>query len=274
MDVAGIRRLSMFHFYKNKTYSMPVFFGGTDYSDYRLIANDVFSILFVQESTEEALAPYLPGGYNLVEPKIFIQYFQLREVNFLYGGAYNVVQVSLPVHFKGKEDFTRGFLPLVIWENEPISIVMGREKCGMPKVFADISDSKVVDDIYYANGGIKGNSFFSFEVIEGEGFSDEDFDKFSSDWEGINLLGIRYIPAIGTSGAELIQKVVHSQYMQIDEVFSGKGSFKWRKLDNYKGLDSSKIVNQLCKFPVVSSEEPIIMSGRMVMKPNSCWLIN
>lgn len=265
----------MFCFDENKSYRMPVLFGGSDYDPtYEATSFDALIVGFVQTSTKEALSKYLPKGFSLLEPTITFQYLQLREVNFLAGGAYNILQASLPVHFEGKINSLDGILPLVIWENNTIPILGGREESGMPKIFVDIDDINIVDGLYFSNVSFNGNTFFTFEMNNLIPYDDCQLACLKELYSNVNSIGIRYIPHVGGPGADLIQTILYPQGIVPYEAYCGKGSFNWTNLPLYRGLVHSNIIEQLSSLPSLSLSDPLLIKGKVIMKSPLCRVIS
>lgn len=159
--------LSLFKFEDNKIYHMPPFFGGDEFNaDFEARVNDVVGLNFTQTTDRDRLADYLPEGFELLRPEFTISYSQLREVEFMAGGSYNLVQIGVPVRFSGKRDRLEGTLALVIWENKTQPIIGGREEDGMPKIHADIEDLHVLPQKYFTNVSHEGNTFLSLETCK------------------------------------------------------------------------------------------------------------
>jgi hypothetical protein len=107
---------------------------------------------------------------------IIISYNQLREVDFLSGGSYNLVQIGVPVYFSGKRDRLEGTLALVIWENKTQPIIGGREEDGMPKIHADIQDLHVLQQKYFTIVSYEGNTFLRLGMIRAEHVSGQELE--------------------------------------------------------------------------------------------------
>ncbi|BBF43762.1 acetoacetate decarboxylase [Lachnospiraceae bacterium KM106-2] len=261
----------MFQFYNNMRYQMPVLFGGFEFDPNEgAAALDLSIITFMQETTKEALDDYLPEGFSLVSPTLIVQYLQLREVDILSGGAYNIVQASLPVHFEGQNDSLDGVLPLVLWENDTIPILGGREYSGMPKIYTDISDLNCTDGHYFANASFNGNTFFTFDLENLRPCTDQEFSSMKSSYANVNAIGIRYTPKIGAPGADLIQTIVYPQTIIPYEIYTGTGSIEWTMLPFYQGLVHSRIIEQLSHIPCISMSAPTFTKGMITMKSLRC----
>jgi acetoacetate decarboxylase len=70
----------------------------------------------------------VPEGFELLRPELNISYSQFREIDWMAGGGYNLVQVSVPARFNGKRDQVEGQFILVVWENKTWPIFGGREE--------------------------------------------------------------------------------------------------------------------------------------------------
>ncbi|MDO5519010.1 MAG: acetoacetate decarboxylase family protein [bacterium] len=264
----------MFCFCKDQCYRMPVFFGGSDYdATYEATAFDALTVSFVQETSREALNCYLPAGFTLLTPTITYEYAQFRNVNFLAGGAYNIFQASLPVHFEGKKDSLDGVLPLVIWENNTIPILGGREESGMPKIYADISDITTIDGSYFSSVSFHGNTFLDFDVSNLRPCPESQFSSLKASYANINAIGLRYIPHVGGPGADLLQLILYPQSIVPYRIYNCEGSLNWTKLLYKKGLIHSIIVEQLSSLPLLSMSNPTLTKGKVIMRSPLCRVI-
>lgn len=261
----------MFHFCSNLNYRMPVLFGGTPYdASYEATAYDSLFVTYVQHTSSKALENYLPEGFSLLEPTITYQYIQLREVNFLAGGAYNIVQAALSVHYQGRKDCLDGALPLVVWENNTIPILGGREESGIPKIYADINDINSVDGSYQSTVSFQGNTFLTFDLSNLCPYSNQEFIQEQQKLANANVFGIRYIPHIGAPGAELIQFILYPQSVIPYEMYHAEGTLNLRNLPYSRGLIHATIVEQLSALPVFSMECPSLMKGKLIMRSPVC----
>jgi hypothetical protein len=90
-----------------------------------------------------ALSRLLPGGVTVAEPAIAtVTFASLRDVEWLAGRGYNLVEVSASVRAAPLDGALAQFV-LVVFENMADPIISGREELGWSKVYADISDVHV-----------------------------------------------------------------------------------------------------------------------------------
>lgn len=93
---------------------------------------------------KDILASMLPPGFeppDLPTVNVWAQY--CRDVSFMAGFGYNIVGVNLSAVWEGKKETRTGELSAVLWENDFLPIMVGREHLGAPKLWADIPDVQV-----------------------------------------------------------------------------------------------------------------------------------
>lgn len=261
----------MFHFDPNKTYRMPPFFGGMDFDpNFESRVEDVLSLIYTVTTDGKKLADYLPEGFELLRPEYRILYNQLRSVDFMFGGGYNLIQIDLPVRYKGKRDCLEGVFPLVIWENSTKPIIGGREESGQPKIYADIQDLRILNNVCFTNASYDGNTFLKLELNDPKAVNRQMFEQIRAGSANINVFGWRYIPNVGAPGAALSQPVLYPQSMQPKCACIGTGSFKWLELDkNYKydePINYYEIIKQLAALPVINLNPVLLLRGKSLMK--------
>ena len=260
----------MFKFEDNKTYRMPPYFGGTEFNaDAVARVNDVVNLNFTQTTDGARLADYLPEGVELLRPELSISYCQLREVEFMAGGSYNLVQISVPVRFHGKRDRLEGSFPLVIWENKGRPILGGREESGQPKIFADIEDLHIFGQKYFTQVSHEGNRFLRLELTQPQPVEGPEFEMIKAANASYSMIGWRYIPKVGGPGADLSQPILYPQVMTVARVWKGAGVLEWTKLSWEQNESQYHIIQSLADLPVLAMAPALMVKGSIVMKPNS-----
>lgn len=262
----------MFHFDPNKTYRMPPFFGGMDFDPaLESRVEDVLSLTYTITTDGRKLADYLPEGFELLRPEIRISYNQLRQVDFMLGGAYNLIQIDVPARFNGRRDHLEGTFPLVIWENNTKPILGGREESGQPKIFADIQDVHILHNVYFTNASYDGNTFLRLELRNPQPVSRQVFEQIKAGSANYNVFGWRYIPKVGAPGADLSQPILYPQSMHVTCACMGAGCFQWLELNqNYQygdTINQYEIIKQLAALPVCRMEPVLLIRGSIIMRP-------
>ncbi len=138
----------MFEFEPDGMYQMPVHFGpccgprrGPDGERlYKKGPQESTQHTIVYETDPEAVAPFLPEGFEVRMPYIIAIHKMHRNLPWLAGRGYNVMCFNVPVTYHGKKETIVGQYQLAIWENHADPIISGREQLGYAKIFADIKD--------------------------------------------------------------------------------------------------------------------------------------
>ena len=93
----------------------------------------------------DAIRAVLPECYRPAEkPMVAVVFCYNDGVDFLAGRGYRIAQVSVGARFDGEQDHVEGDYALVMYEDEGIAIITGREWHGVHKAFADISPIKTL----------------------------------------------------------------------------------------------------------------------------------
>jgi hypothetical protein len=259
----------MFLFEENKCYR-PAHFGGFDCPgpEAALCYRDAVSTSFTYTTDGNQLASYVPEGFELLRPELNISYSQFREIDWMAGGAYNLVQVSVPARFKGKRDQLEGQFILVVWENKTWPIIGGREETGIPKIYADIEDLHVIQPNYYASASYEGNTFLRLEIRGAKPVDEQLLAEMQTFATTINAFGWRYIPKVGGPGADLSQPILYPQGSQVHSALVGSGTVKWTPLSWEQSPGQWHIIKALAELPMLEMAQAVMIKGVVTLKPN------
>lgn len=266
----------MFRFDENKTYRMPVHFGGSDAPgpDMAVYNYDTVGMNFVCTTDQDILSNYIPEGFELLRPEIIFGFGQLRDIDWLAGGRYNVVTADVPVRFKGKRDMIEGIYNLVTWENNATPIIGGREENGVPKIFADIQDLHArpapyfnAPD-YFTNASYDGNTFVRMAMYDPKPVEGADLAALRESKGAYNLLTWRYIPKVSGTGAELSQPILYPQGMEIKSAWTGRGEVEWIKLRPEYNPNQHHIISALADLPILHMDPALLTRSVGVLKPS------
>ena len=113
----------------------------------------------------EALTKHLPPRFSLAgEPVVSVYTRYKKNIQWLGGRGYNVVNVSFPARFEGKKESVTADFVSVVWENLTEPILTGREELGCPKIFADIPDPMEVNGSTYCSASWMGFKFLDIRI--------------------------------------------------------------------------------------------------------------
>ena len=139
----------LFRFNEEFVYKMPVHFGGDPFYPVRTVYGDMTCLGVSFRTEEDALLRFIPEDFEMLEPVVNVQYANCRDVDWMAGGEYRLIQASVPVRYEGNSEGLVGEYVLVIWENKACPILGGREEDGMPKLFADIACERHVNERWF-----------------------------------------------------------------------------------------------------------------------------
>lgn len=226
----------MFTFSEKRNYTMPPFFGAfqADRPEGEppgaIVYNDCQNISIAYETDPDMLAAMVPAPFEILEPIVKVEYGMMRGVEWMSGGGYNLVQVVVPVAYTGDGERLEGPFNLVVWEDSTEPILGGRERTGIPKVYADITDHHVLGDRLFTNVSYLGRTFLEMEFRKGTQLLDPANADPSAKPATINAFGWRYIPNIGKPGAALSHATLYPQQAVATEVWTGEGKVTWTPL--------------------------------------------
>ncbi len=258
----------MFKFEDNKCYAMPAHFGGSIYDpNQALYYHDSVCLIYTYTTDGDKLASYLPEGFELIRPQLNIQYAQSREIDWMAGSSYNLVQVGVPARFNGQRDQVEGQFVLVIWENKTAPILGGREQTGMPKIYADIEDLHIFQQSYFTNVSYEGYTFLQLEMVREQPVEGRLLAEMKVLFAETKPFGWRYIPKVGGPGADLSQPILYPQGFEVNSAWMGRGTVRWTGLKPEHNPMQWHIIKALAELPMIEMAPVTIVNGVLILKP-------
>jgi len=239
-------------------YKMPVHFGGSPFYPYKAIYEDMLGISIGYETDHELLLRYVPDVFELREPIVTVQYSNCRDVVWMSGGEYRLIQVTIPVLYTGQSEGLCGDYALVVWENKTCPILGGREEDGVPKVFADIARERHVEEHWFTAASYESRTFLDIDFTREAEASNETIEKLNAHGK-INLFGWRYLPNLGKGGASLSQATLYPQEMHIKQAWSGVGNLRWTPLTQHLHPLQNHIIQSLADLPIRKYTEAMMI---------------
>ena len=161
------------------------------------VYQDVHSITLQYETTSDAIGALLPPCYQpTAKPIVTVSFMYNSGVGFMPSGGYNIAAILVQAQYDGNHDHVQGDYPLVMFENDTIPIIMGRERLGVSKLYADISPAQMLP-----NGKIRceaslwGHLLFGIEIGP---LAQQDPSVAASSGQDTAqqlILGYKYIPS-------------------------------------------------------------------------------
>jgi acetoacetate decarboxylase len=165
--------------------------GGIPYRERQTIA-------LQYETDSEKISGVLPDCYEPADkPVVTIGFIYNDGVDFLAGRGYNIATVNVSTVFNGSRDNVEGSFSIVMYEDDTIPIIGGRENLGVPKIFADISRPKIYPDgKIRCEASLWGHLLFGIEVKPDRKQPEEVIRGMNMNPRGPPLLGYKYIPSL------------------------------------------------------------------------------
>jgi acetoacetate decarboxylase len=132
----------------SKYYRMPLIAGAIlDRKNMKLEYPKVEALAFQYLTEPEAIAELLPDCYQPgKEPMVTVFFSQNNGLSFMAGGGYRMATFQVSARFDGRQDHVEGDYILVMFENHTWPIIGGREDLGVPKLFADIPEIRILSN--------------------------------------------------------------------------------------------------------------------------------
>jgi acetoacetate decarboxylase len=112
-----------------------------------LVYREIQMFAMQYETDYDIVRPLLPDCYQPAEKPIVTASFGYFDgVDFMAGRGYRIASVSVEARFDGEKDHVEGEYVLVIFEDDTIPIIGGREQLGAPKIYANISPVKTLPE--------------------------------------------------------------------------------------------------------------------------------
>ncbi len=136
----------MSYAFEEKPYFQPAHFGPAPITPV-LHYGDLTSVYINYLTDKDVVATMLPPGFEPADIPIVTVWAQYcREVSFMAGQGYNIVGVNFAAVWNGKKETLDGAFSAVLWENDFIPIMVGRDHLGAPKIWGDIPDLQMKPD--------------------------------------------------------------------------------------------------------------------------------
>jgi acetoacetate decarboxylase len=252
----------MFRFEDDKTYRIPAHFGGTVFDpEAKAYYHDVMTLGYTYTTDGDRLADYVPEGFELIRSELNVQFQQCRRVEWMAGSYYNLVQVGVPVRFKGEVDRLEGSFALVVWENKTTPILTGREM-GVPKIYADIEDLHIIGDTYRTRASYEGSTFLEMEMVGSQPVDERQAKSLGGD---VNAFGWRYVPKVGAPGAELSQPILFPMRFETESAWTGSGTLRWTAPTWEQNPTQWQIIKALAELPMLGMSPVMLLKGRAIL---------
>ena len=203
----------MSYYEKGKMHIMPIVFGpggtpretnkGSRFIYEQPEGTKIFSHKIVYETNAKMLEKLLPDNFSLTHPYIILSFNQLRDIGWLAGNGYDLIQVEIPVCFNGNDGKVNGTFMPVVWENHADPILTGREQLGWSKIYADMKTPEENKGIITASASSWGFTFLDVSLdTNREAQNPDEFELVTSNPDNQGMMHLKYFPKTGDDFAE------------------------------------------------------------------------
>jgi acetoacetate decarboxylase len=254
----------MFKIDPDQSYMMPIHFGP------RLMGekvtgwyHDVTMMIVSYLTDRKKLETYLPPPFEVAkEPIVTVTYACNKKIDWLAGHGYNLISVDTSVVFNGQEDKLAGNFILVLWENLTDPILTGREMRGLPKIYADIPDHRIMADEWRTNASHFGHKILDISVSNLKMSTSGDVEsgqKVRNDKD--NWMGWRFLPDVNGFGQTVNEATLYPSESVYEEIWIGEGKIEWNRLTWEQNPTQYHIVNALADLPIFEHRPAIMTKG-------------
>lgn len=234
-------------------FRMPVSFGPApgprnlpEQHRHRRYEKNALTLTLSARTDADALAGLLPRGFTIEEPaRIEVSLIVLTDIGWLAGRGYNIVMIRIPARWRGMEQVTGHFVP-VVWESLADPILTGRDELGWPKIFADIPAPVVEAGHWRASASWEG---FTFLDMSADGFVSGEAAP-----PPVQMMFHKYMPRTGEWGESDIDYFTvtapDGPAPQVKTVAFGEGHFEFRRARWEDMPTQYPIVNALADLPL------------------------
>lgn len=260
----------MFTFDDNATYMMPAHFGGhvpAPEATGDTMYHDVTNVAVGYVTDQKMLEQYVPDSFEILQPVLSVAASTNRGCDWLAGRSYNIISVSLPfVKFKGNEE-VEGSYCLVLWEDLTHPILTGREQTGVPKIYADIEDTRLFLKRWASSASTFGTTFMNISLDNVREASDEEVAAMNAQKTIGNMMAWRYIPNIGRPGAALSHATLFPQQPgDTVKAWYGEPQVTWNAVTFEQSPTQHHIINALAELPILEYRFGIAINGPHTLK--------
>ena len=253
----------------SKYYRMPLAMGPVlDRKELKLAYPQV-EVLAYQFLTEpDALATLLPDCYRPGrEPIVTVLFSMNNGLSFMAGGGYRIATILLSARFDGKQDHIEGDYIVVMFENDTWPIIGGREDLGVPKIYADISNIKIMPDGHLrCEASLAGHMLFGLDVPALKGQLSLVKVIASRQINSRPWLGYKYIPSLDGPPDAVYPTITYNQ-SRLDKLWMGKkASFRFG-IARYEDIGVVKnLMDALATLTIIRPIQVVHFTGSAVLR--------
>ena len=222
--------------------------------------NLIFRVSYLTD--ERALMRMLPPGIKPAgEPIVTFMFRDARQLDWVAGGVAKLFGIYVPARFKGKRDDVRGAYWPVLWENDTMATVFGREVLGVAKMHAEISSAVCHDGIWRVQVSDAGGMLFSLRLGNFVTMAAEKFKSLRQEALSAGVIGWKHIPSPDFSGTDLSYGIHMPSPSKIEEAWTGDADLTFHDTDPQVQIWSHQIMQTLRRLPLKKNLGAVMLKG-------------
>ncbi len=253
----------------SKYYRMPLAMGPIFDRKALKLAYPQMEVLAFQYLTEpEALAALLPNCYHPgKEPLVTIIFSQNNGLWFMSGGGYRLAAIQVSARFDGKQDHIEGDYIIVMFENDTWPIIGGREDLGVPKIYADISNLKIMPDNHLRwEASLAGHLLFGLDAPPMKGQLGVVRTIASRQVNARPWLGYKYIPSLDGPPDADYPTVIHND-TKLEKLWMGKKASLRFGMARFEDIGVVKnLLDTLATLTIIRPVQALHFTGSAVLR--------
>lgn len=235
---------------------------------------DNFSFRVSYRTELDALMEILPPGMVPVgEPVISFIYRHSEKVDWVPGGEFNALGAQINVIFKGKEGEVEGSYPPVVWENDPMAVILGREIFGVPKLCADITNPISMDGGWRGLLSEGGLPLIEVKISNLVPILGKKLDAARAIAKTRKIFGWKQFPTIDMRGVELGYATCYPGPSGIDEAWSCDGEVVLFETDADIHVWTHSIMGKLRGIPLLECLGGTLITGPSELQLANSWIM-
>jgi len=262
----------------DKLYMMPLIWGpvAVNEAELRYHYGQIENIAMQYQTEPSAIAPLLPDCYRPGDkPTVTVWFGDNKDVDFMGGRGYRIAAVQVAVKFDGLKDHLEGDHVLVMFENDTVPIIGGREQSGVPKIYADIPEFQIgADGNAKCEASVWGQTLINLKTGPMQKTNALVRLAASKMINSRHWLTYKYIPSV-KGPPEVEYPMIFPSEIKVEELWRGKtaelafGDIQKLSANNFPTY-WRKLIEVLNTLPVRSITELVHFKGSSVLRADLC----
>jgi acetoacetate decarboxylase len=255
----------------SKIYYMPLIMGQVAPEQKNRVGFAYREIQYVglqYQTDADAVRALLPDCYQPAdEPTVTVMFAYNDGVEFMADRGYRIASVNVAARFDGEKDHVEGNYVLVMFENDTVPIILGREGSGIHKMYADISHLRILPNGHLrCEASLWGHMLFGIDLGP---LKEQNVVVRSVATKRMNqrpLLGYKYIPCLDGPPDVSYPTVLPSE-VKADKLWLGKqGGISFGDPDEGDIGSLARVLDALKTLPVREITQTLHLRGSSILR--------